>query len=37
MARQDSKTYLATGDSGLVEVINIDSLVYYRDVYRRTR
>ena len=32
------KTYcLTTADSGVVEVVNIDTLRYYRDLYKRTK
>jgi hypothetical protein len=35
--RHDSKPCLATGDSGVVDILNPDTLVYYRDTYRRTK
>lgn len=37
LARRNGKLCLATGASGVIDVLNIESLVYYRDTYRRTR
>ncbi len=37
LGRRGSKLCLVTGESGLIDVPNIDTLVYYRDTYRRTR
>lgn len=33
----DGITYLTTVDNGLIEIRNIDSIVYYRDTYHRAR
>lgn len=35
--RHDSQLCLTTRDSGVIDVLNIDTLVYYRDTYRRLR
>lgn len=35
IGRLDTKLCLATRDSGIIEILNIDTLVYYRDTYRR--
>ena len=35
--RHDSKLCLATTGSGVVELLNPDTLLYYRDTYRRTK
>jgi hypothetical protein len=37
VGRIGTKVFLSTTDSGLVEIMNIDSVIYYRDVYRRTK
>ena len=37
IGRRGPKLCLLTAESGLIEVANIDTVVYYRDVYRRTR
>ncbi len=37
IGRLDTKLCLATNDNGVIEVLNIDTLVYYRDTYRRSR
>lgn len=37
IGRHDAKVCLATRDSGVIDVNNIDSIVYYRDTYRRTK
>lgn len=37
IARRAGKLCLATTDSGVIDVLNIDTLVYYRDTYRRTK
>jgi hypothetical protein len=37
VGRVGSKVFLTTADSGLIEITNIESIIYYRDVYRRTK
>jgi len=37
LARRDKNFCLLTASSGLVELTNPDTLVYYRDTYRRTQ
>jgi hypothetical protein len=37
LGRHAKRLCLSTADSGLIEVMNIDTVVYYRDVYKRTR
>jgi len=37
LGRHDKKLCLTTIDSGIIDVTNIDTVVYYRDVYRRTK
>ncbi len=37
IGRHDHKLCLATAESGVVDVLNIDSLVYFRDTYHRTK
>lgn len=37
LGRHDKKLCLTTTDSGLIDVTNIDTMVYYRDTYKRTR
>lgn len=37
LARYDGKLCLATAGHGIIDIINIDSVVYYRDPYRRGR
>ena len=36
LGRRDRRLYLALADGGQIEVTNRDTLVYYRDTYRRT-
>lgn len=35
IGRLDTKLCLVTSDNGVIEILNIDALVYYRDTYRR--
>ena len=35
--RRDRRLYLAIANGGQIEVTNRDTLVYYRDIYRRAR
>ena len=37
LGRRDRKLYLAIANGGQIEVTNRDTIVYYRDTYRRTR
>ena len=37
LGRRDRKLYLAVANGGQIEVTNRDTIVYYRDIYRRTR
>ena len=37
LGRRDKKLCLATAVSGVVDILNIDALVYYRDTYKRTK
>jgi hypothetical protein len=37
VGRHAGKLCLATTDSGTIDVLNIDALIYYRDTYRRTK
>lgn len=37
IGRRAGKLCLTTIDSGVIDVLNIDTLVYYRDTYRRTK
>jgi hypothetical protein len=37
LGRRDRKLYLAVANGGQIEVTNRDTLVYYRDIYRRVR
>ncbi len=37
LGRHDKKLCLLTTDSGVVDVAGVDTLVYYRDIYRRTK
>ena len=37
LGRRDRKLYLAIANGGQIEATNRDTLVYYRDTYRRTR
>lgn len=37
LGRHDKKYCLATTDSGVVDILNFDTLVYYRDTYKRTK
>jgi len=37
LGRHASRYCLATADSGVVDIANIDTLVYYRDIYKRTK
>ena len=37
LGRRARKLYLAVADGGQIEVTNRDTIVYYRDIYRRTR
>lgn len=37
IGRHDSQLCLTTRDSGVIDVQNIDTIVYYRDTYRRLR
>jgi hypothetical protein len=37
LGRHDKKLCLLTIDSGVVDIVNPDILIYYRDTYRRTR
>ncbi len=37
IARRGKNFSLVTKSSGLVDVVNIDTMVHYRDTYRRTR
>ena len=37
LGRRDQKLYLAVAHGGQIEVTNRDTLVYYRDTYRRAR
>ena len=37
LGRRDRKLYLAIANGGQIEVTNRDMIVYFRDVYRRTR
>lgn len=37
LGRHENKLCLLTADSGVVDITNPDTLVYYRDTYRRTR
>lgn len=37
IGRHDGKVCLTMPDSGVIDVNNIDSIVYYRDIYRRTK
>ena len=37
LGRRDRKLYLAIAHGGQIEVTNRDTLVYYRDTYRRAR
>ncbi len=37
LGRRDRKLYLAVANGGEIEAANRDTLVYYRDTYRRTR
>jgi len=37
IGRHDSQLCLATRDSGVIDVTNIETIVYYRDTYRRVR
>jgi hypothetical protein len=36
VGRHDNKLCLTTAESGVVDVLNIDTLVYFRDTYKRT-
>ena len=37
LGRRDKKLCLSTTDSGIVDVVNIETVIYYRDTYRRTK
>jgi hypothetical protein len=37
VARRGSRLCLNTRDSGAIDVLNLETVVYYRDTYRRTR
>jgi hypothetical protein len=37
LGRREKKLYLVTAHSGVIEIVNIETLVYYRDTYRRPR
>lgn len=37
LARRDRKFCLTTNASGIVDIINIDTIAYYGDTYRRTK
>ena len=37
LGRRDKKLCLSTTDSGIVDIVNIETVVYYRDTYRRTK
>ncbi len=37
LGRHDKKFCLLTADSGVVDIVNPDTFVYYRDTYRRTK
>jgi hypothetical protein len=37
LGRHDKKLCLLTTESGVVDIAGVDTLVYYRDTYRRTR
>lgn len=37
IGRREKRICLTTADSGVIDVINIDTVIYYRDTYRRTR
>jgi hypothetical protein len=37
LGRHDKKLCLLTPDSGVVDVVGVDTLVYYRDTYRRIK
>ena len=37
LGRHDRKFCLLTADSGVVNIVNPDTLLYYRDTYRRTK
>jgi hypothetical protein len=37
LGRRDRKLFLAVASGGQIEVTNRDTIVYYRDIYRRTR
>jgi len=36
IGRHDTKLCLATAENGVIDVLNIDTLIYYRDIYKRT-
>jgi hypothetical protein len=37
LGRRNKQLCLATTDSGVIDVVNIEAIVYYRDTYRRTK
>lgn len=37
VGRHDTKLCLTTVESGIVDILNIDTLVYFRDTYKRTK
>ncbi|MBI5766558.1 MAG: hypothetical protein HZA93_02100 [Verrucomicrobia bacterium] len=37
IGRREKKICLTTTDSGVIDVVNIDTVIYYRDTYRRAR
>lgn len=37
LGRRDKKLCLDTMESGVIDILNIDNLVYYRDTYKRTK
>lgn len=37
IGRREKKICLTTTDSGIIDVVNIDTLIYYRDTYRRAQ
>ncbi len=37
LGRHDGRLCLTTPDSGVIDVVNLEAVVYYRDTYRRTK